>query len=134
MTIDTRQHAAALTSAISSAIAPWAVYDYGKVPGADGNTGTLPDIYALLTVERRAGVPLRVAATTGRTGWRASVRVVGRTVDEARWALMFVSAALNEQRLTIDGQTTTRIQSESEQAPGPDAGRQSALSTWTYAL
>lgn len=130
--IDTREHAVALKAAAGAT--DFTIYDYGKVPGADGNEGTLPNIYGLLSVERRGGVPVRRAATTGRTGWRASLRVVGRTTDEARWALKQVSDGLNEQRLTIAGGTTTRIQSESEQAPGPDAGRQSALSTWTYAL
>jgi hypothetical protein len=132
VSIDTRDHAVALKTAISSVAFP--LYDYGKVPGADGNEGLLPDIYGLLTVERRGGLPLRRAATTGRTGWRTTVRVVGRTTDEARWALKQVSDALNEQTLTIAGLLTTPIQTESEQAPGPDDGRQSALSSWTYAL
>lgn len=132
MSIDTRLHAAALKTAASAT--NFTVYDYGKVPGADGNEGTLPNIYGLLTVERRPIAYLRRAASTGRTGWRVTVRVVGRTPDEARWGLKQVSDGLNEQTLTIDGLSTTRIQSETEQAPAPDDGRQSALSSWTYCL
>lgn len=132
MSIDTRDHARAIATAVSATNLP--LYDYGKVPGADGNPGTLPDIYCLTTVERRAGLPVRRVATTGRTGWRATFRVVGRTVDEVRWGLKQVSDALDSQRLTINGVETTPIQTESEQAPGPDEGRQSGLSSWIYTL
>lgn len=136
--LDARPHAEAATTAISTALAPWEVFDYGHVPGADGNEGDLPDIYALLTVERRANPNLRLSAQASRVGWRLTVRVVGTDVDETRWALRQVSAALNERRLPIvvsDDETrpTSPIQFESDQSPEPDDGRYAALSSWTYA-
>jgi hypothetical protein len=54
------------------------VYDYGKVPGADGNEGTIPTVFAVLSIERRYVEPNK-ASGTGRTGWRVSVRYVGTT-------------------------------------------------------
>lgn len=133
--LDSRKHAEALKAAIKLEIGKWQIYDYGKVPGADGNPGKLPDIYALLTVERRYN-PLVRSTKAGSAGWRATVRVVGRTVDEARWASLAVTAALNESRLEIltdaGPRYTSSIQFESEQSPEPDDGRYSALSSWTY--
>lgn len=132
--LDARLHAAAVRTAITAALAPsWTAYDYGKVPGADGNTGTLPNIFCLVSVERRFNSNLRLSAQAGTGGWRVSVRCLGRTVDEARWAMDRVTRALNEARLLIDGRATTPIQFESDQAPAFDDGRYSGLSSWTYA-
>lgn len=109
------------------------VYDYGKVPGADGNTGTLPSIYVLLTVDRRFVGPRR-AGRAGRSGWRITARCVGRTVDEARWALDKVTDAIDETRLTIGGYVSTPVTHESSTEIAPDDGRHSGLTVWTYAL
>lgn len=134
--VDSRLHAAAVRDAVTDAFGEWTAYDYGKVPGADGNTGRLPSIYALVTVERRFGGNLRSTARAGNVGWRATVRVVGRTPDEARWALLRVAEALNEKRLHVLTETgpksTTPIQFESEQSPEKDDGRYSALVSYTY--
>lgn len=137
--LDSRIHAKAVHAAVTAQLQPrWQSYDFGKVPGADGIPGRLPDIYVLIAVERRFNPNLRLSAQASSVGWRISARVVGKTVDEARWALARVADALNEKRLaiTIDAGTrkTTPIQFEAEQSPALDGGHQSALSTWTYAL
>lgn len=135
--LDSRPHAKVVRTLLTDA-ADWTAYDYGKVPGSDGNPGTLPPIYALVSVERRFNSNLRMSAQAGRIGWRLAVRVVGRTPDEARWALMTVAGVLNESRLALLTSTgprhTTPIQFESEQSPEKDDGRYSALSIWVYAL
>lgn len=109
------------------------VYDYGKVPGANGNQGTLPAIYVLITVERRYVAPMR-AGRAGRSAWRVTCRYVGRTVDEARWAANRVTLALDEVELQIGGRRSTPITHESTTTVEPDEGRFSGLSTWTYVL
>lgn len=109
------------------------VFDYGKVPGADGNAGTLPPIYLLLNVERRATGVYR-AGRAGVSGWRISLRGVGRTVDEARWALNKATVALDEQNLLIGGKTSTPVTFNTSQAVSKDDGRFSGLIAWTYAL
>lgn len=127
-----------LTEAIRAAIQYFEddlpVYDYGRVPGADGNAGTLPNIYALLSVERRGNPQIRASARTTRTGWRFTVRVVGRTTNEARWALAKVAGAVNEAVLVVGDEQTTPIQFERDQAPELDEGRHAALSSWTLAI
>ncbi|HKY58305.1 MAG TPA: hypothetical protein VJL80_09730 [Aeromicrobium sp.] len=109
------------------------LYDYGEVPGADGNDGVLPSVYVLLTVERRYVGPRR-AGRAGRSGWRITARYVGRNVDEARWALDKVTDAIDEARLTIGGYVSTPVTHESSTAIEPDDGRFSGLTVWTYAL
>lgn len=132
--LDSRPHAVAVKAAVTASLAPsWTTYDYGKVPGSDGNAGTLPSIYTIASVERRFNPNLRLSANASTGGWRITVRSVGRTVDECRWAMNKVSLALNEARLTVDGRPTSPIQFESEQNPTLDDGRFSALSVWTYA-
>ena len=132
--LDSRPLTEAIRTAIEAQFGTWQVYDYGQVPGADGNAGTLPDIYALLSVERRGNPQVRASARTTRTGWRFTVRVVGRTVNEARWALAKVAAAVNENQLNVGTDTTTPIQFERDQAPELDEGRYTALSSWTLAI
>jgi hypothetical protein len=131
--VDQRVHAVAVKAALNTALTgDAAAYDYDEVPGSNGNAGTLPNIYVALSVERRAGAPLRSTASTGRTGWRVAARCVGRSVNECRWAVNKVAVALNEKALTIGGDVTTPVQFESDQAPELDDGRYSALALYTY--
>lgn len=129
--VDSRSHAEAVKAALVATVGA-KVYDYDEVPSMNGNPGVLPNIYVVVSVERRAGAPRRASASTGRTGWRVAARAVGRTVDETRWAMAKVAAALNEARLTIDGTETTPAQFEADQAPELDNGRYSGLALYTY--
>lgn len=132
--LDARPLTEAIRAAIEADLGGWQVYDYGQVPGADGQPGTLPNIYALLSVERRGNSQIRTVARTTRTGWRFTVRVVGRTVNEARWALAKVAEAVNEVVIVVADEQTTPIQFERDQAPELDEDRYTALSSWTLAL
>jgi hypothetical protein len=131
--LDSRAHATAVKAAIKAQLGPNNAYDYDEVPGTNGNAGILPNIYVLVTVQRRFNGNRRLTAQAGLTGWRISARAVGRTIDEVRWAMFKVATALNEERLTISGSTTTPIQFETDQAPESDDGRFSGLALYTYA-
>lgn len=131
--LDSRLHANAVKAAVTDELGPWDAYDYDEVPGTNGNAGTVPAIFVLVSVERRYNPNLRSTAKAGMTGWRIAVRAVGPTVDEVRWALLKVATALNEERLTVDGSPTTPIQFESDQAPEFDDGRYSGIALYTYA-
>lgn len=131
--LDSRQYATAIKAAIKAQIGPNDVYEYGEVPGSTGVAGTLPNIFILVSLERRNNPNLRLTAQAGTTGWRISLRAVGRTVDEARWAMYRVAFALNEQRLTIAGTPSTPIQFESDSAPESDDGRFSGTAFYTFA-
>lgn len=131
--IDEKAHATVLRALLLEPLNQH-VYSHGQIPGADGNEGSLPDIYVVLTVERRyAGAPRKSGSTT-RSGWRVLVRGVGRTVNEARWALTQATEALEDVRIVIDDVASTRITFETSTPIAPDDGRQSGLVEWTYAL
>lgn len=132
--LDEQAHVDALTDLLTGPLNGH-VYSHGKVPGADGNDGDLPDIYVVLTLERRyAGDAPRKAGYVSRSGWRVLVRGVGRTVKEARWALVQATSALEDVHLVIDETRSTPITHESSTPIAPDDGRQSGLVEWTYAL
>lgn len=132
MTLDARTHATAIKAALSSL--PVTVYEYDNVPGSNGNGGTVPQNFLILAVERRFGGNLRNSARSSVSGWRFSLRSVGATVSNARKLLADSAALLNESRLTVGGESTTRIQYESGQAPAWDDGHYSAVDFYVYAL
>ncbi len=138
--LDEREHIAVLAGLLNAALGPDPAnengprcFDYGKVPGADGNKGTLPPIYTLVSLERRYAEPTR-GGRQPVTGWRLSVRYVGRTVDEARWAAVKVTDAINEARIEVEDIKSTPITHEATQSIRPEDGRQTGMSQWTYAL
>lgn len=130
--LDARAHATALKAAVTAELDEWQAYDYGKVPGSDGNTGVLPNLFALITVDQVPSGSPRMSGQTGTTRWIVSVRGVGRTVDEARWVLFKAAAALHEQVLTVDGRTTEPLQARPGQSPRKDGTRYSGLSVYVY--
>lgn len=134
MALDPRPHAEAVKAAIRTQLGSVHAYDYDDIPGSNGNAGVLPNIFVAVSVERRAGMPLRTDATAGLTAWRVTTRSVGRTVDEARWAQLKVAQALNEARLVVGTETTTTIQFEADEAPAQDETRWSGWSDWTYTI
>lgn len=134
--LDERAHFAAIQAAIAAANTQLGAdtYDYGEVPGEDGNEGTIPRIFVLLQVERRYLETLHSTRHSTRSSWRIAVRYVGRTVDEARWAGKHVSAALDAAVLDVEGFSSTPVQHEQTNAVTADDGLFSGLSVWTYTL
>jgi hypothetical protein len=122
--LDARPFAEAAKAAIRAQLGEHDVYEYGQVPGFDRNEGPQPDLFALLSIERIYNPTLRLTAQAGATGWRVAVRCLGTTVNESRWVAWRVAVALNEQRLTVAGRPTTRLQMEpSDDSPTRDDGR-----------
>lgn len=130
--IDVREHLAAIKAAVKAQFGPNNVYGYGEVPGSNGNPGAMPNIFALISVERRHVPITRLAALPSRSSWRVSVRWVGRTEPEARWAEHKATLALDGLRIVIDGETSTPLQHESSTAAQYDEGRMSGLTRFTY--
>jgi hypothetical protein len=130
--IDERHHDTALRALLKPALNDH-VYNFGDVPGADGNDGELPDIYAVVHLERRTA-PVGPAGLARRSGWRIYVRCVGRTVKEARWALKRATNALEGVRIEVDDIRSTPLAHDSSDGVRPDDGRQSGLVEFTYVL
>jgi hypothetical protein len=137
--LDEREHIAVLTPMLDATLGvdpdsdELRVYEYGKVPGADGNPGVLPRIYVLISLGRRF-VPANKGDTTARSGWRVSLRYVGHTIDEVRWAGARIADALDQKRITVAGLDSTALLHESTTPAKPDSGLFSALVSYTYAL
>lgn len=132
--LDERVHWDAIADALAAEVGTGRVFKYGDVPGLDGNAGDIPPIFVLLTVQRRYTSTGRLSARHSRSGWRVSTRYVGRTVDEAAWAALRATRALDDMRLSIGTRTSTPIHHESTQSIKPDGARLSGSSSWTYAL
>jgi hypothetical protein len=126
--IDERVHRTAIIDALNAFEDDLPVYDYGKT------STTLPPIFVMLAIERRYVEPRTSSGLSGRSGWRILFRYVGRSVDEARWAQMKITQALDEVRLSIGGATSTPVRHESTSAIAEDDGRYSGSAEYTYAL
>lgn len=134
--LDSRAYAEAIKTAVKAQLGPNECYDYDEVPGTNGNSGIQPNIYAVVSLERIVNsAPQRMSAQAGTAEWRVAVRANGRTVDDVRWVLFKASTALNENRLAIDGGTTTPLEYDgSLEAPNFDDGRFTAADAYTFAL
>lgn len=107
----------------------------GTWKARDFDEKTTDPIHVYVSVTRRYGSPARSSGSTGGSGigWRIVARSVGRTVDEARFAMEDV-ADIENQHLIVDGKWSTPIRFESSTPPEPDGGWFSGQSTWTYVL
>ena len=139
--LDERKHRDSLIALIGRTTDQLPIYEYGMVPGDQNQPdetlrdATPPPIYAVLALERRyTGSLNRMSGRPSRSGWRASFRTVGRTPNEARWARLQISMALDGVRVTVGAEISTPIEFESDTEIGPDNGKLSGSTVWTYAL
>lgn len=139
--LDEREHVEVFKAAVTAKLGPkWRCYGYDEVPGSsqdsDGQTlrGALPNIFVLVSLERRFLQPARLIGRAGRSGWRVSFRGVGRTEDECRWALLRIAEAVDELRFSIDGFRSTVVTHESSTSPEWGDRRYSAIKSYTYSL
>lgn len=118
----------ALTAALST-IAGAQVLDYSQAAA----TPTLPNQYLLWSLMRRVGSDVRVSAGQGTVPWRLTVRTVARTVQGANALQACVNEALEMQRLTANGKTSTPVQPDGSVDIGPDSdGYVSGSSDWAF--
>ncbi|GAA4120485.1 hypothetical protein GCM10022215_24170 [Nocardioides fonticola] len=136
---DVLEHYLDAEQALSEQLAPWKVFRFGEVPGADGTPSEVdvvetPAMYALIDIQRDPVTARRLTGGAGRSRWVLSVRGVGGTVAEAEWILTRATVALEETRLSVDGRRTTPLQLDDSRSVRPDDGRFSGLRSWTYVL
>lgn len=127
-----QEHFDAVVAALTAANAR--PYDYDSLPASTVTS------YTLVTVSDRFGGTPRMTAQIGTRGVRVTVRAVGITADNAREMRKRADAALREQRLAIDGFTSTPIQFETADPVAQDGDIKttgtwySGLSIYTYAI
>lgn len=104
-----------------------------EVPGSVGGpTGTPPNLFTIVHIERRFLPYARASGENDITGWRAVLVCVGRTVAEAQFVAMRTYEVFNEATPTIDGEPFGPVQFELEQTPEPDNGRYTGRTQFTY--
>lgn len=136
--LDPRPHSDAVKAAVDEQLDVWKAYDYGEVPGDEGNPDEsernkpLPNLYAIVSIEQVPSAGQRMSGQTGTTQWIADIRGVGRTVREAEFVLWKACEALHEQILMINDRATEPLQRQIGQAPEPDGGRFSGRVVFTY--
>ena len=131
---DVRIHLPALQAATGLTL-----YEYGKVPGEKdpaglANPGTAPPTYGLIQVERIGRASPTMNRRTRKTSWRASLRAVGKTHPNNCRVAMNQLLTLENQRLVIDGHTSTPVFLENAEDSRPDGNAFSALIRFTYTL
>lgn len=121
--------ATASLAALDAALAPRKAYDLDKVPSPR------PPQYVEITLSRMFGGEQRACGGIATVGYRLTVRAVSQsTVSSVRTDLEKCRAALEFNRLTVGGKTSTPIQFETEDPAGYDDGWFSGLLTFTFVL
>lgn len=109
------------------------VYRRGSVPGADGNTGTLPQKFVTLHLERRYIPTSHGSRRRTRSGWRMIVRAAADSSRNAE-ALLVDCSGVEDVEFVVDGETSTPVAHEASEAVKADDGKFSAATTYTFTL
>ena len=125
------QIATAVKTALDTALS-----SYGATAGAvkaldyDEAQGVTLEHVQVSAARRFAEV--KRAGVAAQSPWRLQTRPVGNTVTNTRNIHQRVFIALSGVRITADGQTSTPLDMESADDIGPDDGKFSGLTTWTF--
>lgn len=136
--LDARPVSTAVIAAVSGAITnpedpSQAAYDLSTVPGGNREPGTLPDIFAVVQVERRFDESsVRFGSPSGTTAWSVTVTCAGRDVDEAAWVMARTTTALEDVWLTA-GDHDLICRFRTQERPVWDDGRFSGYVEFTCA-
>ena len=127
------EQAAAIQAALTAALAPAVgVYEYDKVPGANGNQGTEPRKYATFSLARRYTEGRRGSGEVTSPGFRLVTRAIAKSVDDAREIRRRVVAALEDKILTSTAGEIGPFVFETSDPVQPDQGYFVADDTWTF--
>ena len=109
------------------------VYRRGAVPGTDGNSGTLPQKFVALHLERRYIPAAHGSRHRSRSGWRMVVRAVADSSRNAE-ALLVDCSGIEDVEFVVGADTSTPVAQETSEAVKPDDGKFSAATTYTFTL
>jgi hypothetical protein len=127
------EQAAAIFAALNAALAPRSVaYEYGKVPGSNGNTGTEPDHYVVVDISRRYVPERRASGEVMLPGGRVGTRYIGKNAADVRAMRAKVTAALEDQIIVTDAGEIGPFTFESADPMRTDAAFQVAEDLWTF--
>ena len=127
------EQATAILAALNTALAPAVAYEYGDVPGTNGNPGTVPDRYVLIDLSRRYVEGRMISGEPRWKGYRLGTRYAAKVTDDARTMRARVTEALENKTLaTASGGEVGPFVFETAESIRPDDGYQSGADTWTF--
>ena len=124
--------AAAILATLNTAIAPSVAYEYGKVPGSNGNAGTEPSKYLLIDVTRRYTDVRRVSGVVSMKGYRLGTRYVAKSIGDAREMRRRTTAVLEDQILATPDGDLGPFTFETADALVLTEGYHVGTDTWTF--
>lgn len=132
VTLDLRDHNAAVLAQLETTLGTFPAYGYGQVPGTTGTTsGTTPATYLLFAVERVYDVPTLLSGEASEQEFRIITRPVARTLNNMRLVGARVSEALNERLMTVAGRDCF-VRFENSSGESFDSPHYESTSLWTY--
>ena len=126
------EQAAAILAAINAAITPAVAYEYGKVPGTNGNTGTEPTSYMVVAISRRYVPERRASGEVTVPGGRLSTRYIAKSVVNGREMRRRTAAVIEDKILTATGGDVGPFVFESGDPFQPDETYQVATDLFTF--
>jgi len=126
------EQAEAILAALNAALAPAVAYEYGKVPGSNGNAGTEPPKYVLVDVSRRYVDSFRAGGGPSLKSYRLGTRYVAKSTGDARTMRQRVTDALEGQIITTAAGEVGPFIFEAGDPVLPDDGFQVGTDTWTF--
>lgn len=120
-----------VVKAVVSAVAKTAAYDVDEAE----KVKSLPANYVEVYLSRRfSEESLRLDGFRTPVAWRLSLRVVSKSVSNARLMQDRIRAAFEGNTFDVEARTSTPVTFESESPVAPDDGWFSGLTDWTYVL
>ena len=126
------EQAEAILAVLNAALAPAVAYEYGKVPGSNGNAGTEPAKYLLVDISRRYVGSFRTSGAASLKGYRLGTRYVAKSSGDARTMRQRVAAALEGHIIKTEAGEIGPFMFETGDPIRPDDTYQVGTDTWTF--
>lgn len=127
-----KEQATAILAALNAALAPAVAYDYSKVPGAYGNEGSRPKMFAVVDISRKFEDKRRTSGEVSIDGYRIGVRYVAKSTNDARNMRTLTTGVLEDKILSTESGEIGPFAFESSEAIVPDDGYQSGSDVFTF--
>lgn len=123
---------AVILAVLNAALAPAVAYEYGKVPGSNGNPGKEPSKYVLVDVSRRYVDSFRGGGGPSVKSHRLGTRYVAKSGADARTMQKRITDALEGQIVATDVGEIGPFIFESSDAITLTDGFHVGTDTWTF--
>lgn len=127
-----KSDATLVLAALNAALTPAAAYEYDKVPGSNGNSGSRPNKYVVVDLSRRYVEKRSASGEVTVSGGRLGVRYVAKSTNDARNMRALATATLEDQILSADLGEIGPFVFESSEPIAPDDELMSGYDVFTF--